>query len=380
MRLGFDAIRAFRNFTGLGNYSRFVLDALLKACPTAEFHLYTPQATRGGEVDFLHGDPRIRIHEAPGRGRIARDWHRTFRLGRQVATDGVELYHGLSHELPRDLQRAGVPGVVTMHDVLWRRLPETYPWVDRRLYDWKYGHSCRQADAVIAISRQTADDVQAAWGIPDDRIHVVYQGCHSQFRRSVEVTEAEAIRLRHGLPPAFLLQVGTIETRKNAHRTLEALAALPANRRLPLVLVGRPTSYLKQVRERARTLGVTDLLHVRDSVPFPDLPGLYAAARAVIYPSRFEGFGIPILEAVSVGVPVVTSTGSCFREAGGEAALYADPEDPEAIADALDRALWDESTRTALRSVGRQWQERFSPPRIAADLLAVYRHLGVAAG
>lgn len=377
MRIGFDAIRAFRNATGLGNYARFVIEALLEHETGNDYVLYTPTADRPASLAFLEGRPEVEVRVPPKnrRGRLLKDAWRTFAQGRQAVRDGVDVYHGLTHEIPRDLRRANVPGVVTMHDVLWRTMPETYAWADRRIYDWKYGYSVLHADAVIAVSGATARAVKEHWPIPDDRLHVVHQGCHAAFRRPLGKTAVEEARRRHDLPSRYLLQVGTIEARKNAVASVRALAALPAARRVPLVLVGRPTAYADEVRAAARRWGVEAELRFLRDLPFEQLVALMHGAALVLYPSKGEGFGIPVLEAMTCGRPVITGNAEVFREVGEDAPVYVDPGDIEGLAAAIDRILADPEWAAELGQRGRARAEAFAPARIAADLMAVYRQV-----
>ncbi len=377
MRFGFDAIRAFRNSTGLGNYSRFVLQALIEHAGEHDYVLYTPRVEARDDLRFLDDRPNIHIRTPPkwAFGRLGRDVFRVFGLGAQARRDGIDVYHGLTHEIPRDLQRRGIRGVVTMHDVLWRTMPQTYRWADRRIYDWKYGHSVLAADAVIAVSRATAEAVLETWPLPSARVHVVHQGCHEAFRQPVAEADTERVRVALGLPADYLLQVGTVEARKNALLSVQALAALPPDLRCPLVLVGRPTAYAEEVRAAAQRLGVGELLQLHQGLPLTDLVALVHGARLVLYPSLGEGFGIPILEAMSCGRPVITTDGEVFREVGGLAPLYVNPADAEALADAIRRVLGDQHMAEDMGRRGLVRAEAFSPSRIAVDLLNVYRRV-----
>jgi glycosyltransferase involved in cell wall biosynthesis len=377
MRLGFDAIRAFRNSTGLGNYARFVLQALIEHAGEHDYMLYTPRVEARADLHFLDGQSNVHVRTPPtwAVGRLGRDAFRVFRQGAQAWRDGVDLYHGLTHEIPRDLRRHGVRSVVTMHDVLWRTMPQTYRWADRQIYDWKYGYSVLAADAVIAVSRATATAVREAWPLASDRVHVVHQGCHEAFRRPAAEADIRRVGAALGLPRDYLIQVGTVEERKNAALSVRALAALPPDLRCPLVLVGRPTAYADEVRQMAQRLGVADLLQIHQGLPLPDLVALVHGARLALYPSLGEGFGIPVLEAMSCGCPVITTDGEVFREVGGPAPLYIDPADAEGLADAIRRVLTERELADAMTQQGVARAADFSPARIAAELMSVYRQV-----
>lgn len=376
MRIGFDAIRAFQNATGLGNYSRHVIRILARHFPRDELVLYTPgwDPERAGE--WVPMAPGVEVRRPPGwlPGGIARDAWRVFRQGRQALADGVDLYHGLTHEAPRDARRAGLPTVVTMHDLLYRRFPELYRAPDRAIYDWKYRHSCRQADAVIAISEQTRRDVVDFYGIDPEKVEVVYQNCAPRFREAVPPERIEAVRRRHGLPREYLLNVATIEPRKNALVILEAMARLPSQDPF-LVIVGRPTSYKSRLVAFAREAGLENRVRFLHDVPDEELPALYQGADLFLYPSIFEGFGIPILEALHSDVPVITSEGSCFPEAGGDAARYISHDDPAALADAIRDVLEDPREAEAMVERGRVHVRRFADDVIAARIREVYERV-----
>jgi glycosyltransferase involved in cell wall biosynthesis len=370
LTLGFDAKRAFRNRTGLGNYSRDVLRALRRRFPDHRYLLYTPDARPVVPLDtaaMAIGAPPALARAGPA----AAVW-RAFVLGRRAARDGVQVFHGLSQELPRDLPRSGPAPVVTMHDLLALRFPEFYPAIDRRVYLWKARWSCRRAVRVIASSEQTRRDLVERLQVPADKIRVVYPGADPRFAVRLAPDEVRRTRERYGLPEDYALSVGTIEPRKNALLLLRALARLPAEQRPFLALVGRPTRYLERLDGFARDAGLAGEWRVLPRVPPEDLPALYQGAALFLYPSHFEGFGIPILEALRSGVPVITSTGSCFDEVGGRAARYVDPDDPEALADVIRRVLQDGAEARQMVEEGFRQARRFEDDALAEGLMAVY--------
>jgi len=374
MRIGFDAIRAFRNRTGLGNYGRQLIRTLAQCAPGHDYRLYSPTADRDGPGASLHTLPGVSVHTPSGwRSRApGRQWWRTWALGRVAAADGVDLYHGLSFELPRDLP-SSVPAVVTVPDLIYRRHPEWFGPVERRLYHWKYGASFQAADRFVAISRQSGDDLMHYYGVPEDRIAVVYPACDPRFRQRLSPADIAARLTPLGLEPGYILTVGTIEERKNALTLLEAMTRLPGSVRPRLVLVGRRTAYADRLDAFIRDHGLGAAVVMLDRVASEDLPALYQGARALAYPSHFEGFGLPVLEAVVSGTPVIASTGSCFEEVGGPRSLYVSPTDPAALADALDRVLTDDALVSAMREAGWAHAVRFDDQRLAESLWTVYR-------
>lgn len=228
--------------------------------------------------------------------------------------------------------------MVTIHDVIYRRLPHCYNRIDRELYDFKYGRSARNADRVIAISERTKQDVMELYGVPEDRIDVVYQGCDDNFRRELSAEELRRIRDKYNLPERYVVQVGTIEWRKNLALTAAAMAALPGD--VKLFAVGRDRKgYKKEVMEQARRYGVADRIIFPGSVDFCDLPAVYRMASVAALPSRYEGFGIPVIEAMECEVPFVGATGSCLEEAGGPSGFYVNPDSVEEMGETLKLVL-----------------------------------------
>ena len=373
LTIGFDAKRAFANVTGLGNYSRFVLRSLGRRFPEHRYVLYAPRIRHDADTTFLDGIPTVELASAPlglGSGAGAALW-RTLALGRRAARRGVALFHGLSQELPRDLPRR-VRAVVTQHDLLHVRFPELFPAVDRTLYRWKYRWSCERADRIVTVSEQTKRDVCEFYGIDAGRVRVVYQGCDPRFSERLAPERIAVVRRRYGLPEDYALSVGTIEVRKNALAILRALATIAPGERPFIALVGRPTAYRRVLDEFARRHGLIAHFGVLHPVPQDDLPALYQGARLFIYPSRFEGFGLPILEALRSEVPVIASTGSCFAEAGGRAARYVPPDEPDAMADAIRAVLGDGDLANAMIAEGRRHATAFDDDALADRLMDVY--------
>jgi glycosyltransferase involved in cell wall biosynthesis len=366
MRLGFDAKRVFHNSTGLGNYARDVLRVLSAHAPQHEYVAYNP---RPGKIPFDLPGATLVQRGPSGLSRLAPVLWRQAGMVRDLLADGIELFHGLSNELPVGLERSRVVGVVTIHDLIFERYPELYGALDRRIYHWKFRSAAERARLVVAISQQTGRDLHERYGIPWSRIRIVYQGCHAAFRRPLPAERLEAVARRHGLAPGFVLQVGTIEERKNLLLTVQAVASLPG---VTLVAVGRPTAYARRVREAIRNLGVESRVRLLVGVDTEDLAALYRLAALAVYPSVFEGFGLPVVEALASGTPVVTTRGGVFPEAGGPGSAYVDPRNPEELRSTLAALLADPDRRAAMRAAGLTYAERFRDERIAADLLDVY--------
>jgi len=367
MNLGFDAKRVFHNATGLGNYARDVLRILLRHRPGHEYFAYTPRP--GRLPDSLEGD---RLHVCAPRSALGRAFPslwRTRGIVRDLRADGIRLYHGLSNELPLGIERSGVASAVTIHDLIFERFPELYPPIDRRVYSAKARSAAARAGLVIAISEQTKRDLVEIYGVPEARIRVVYQTCHEAFRAPVPEERLREVAARWALPRTFLVAVGTIERRKNLLLALRALETLPG---VHLVAIGRTTPYAEELHAFARSHGLEDRFRLLSGVSTSDLAAMVRLATVALYPSIFEGFGIPIVEALFSGTPVVTTRGGCFAEAGGPGSAYVDPHDPEELRSVVAALLADEGRRTAMREAGLRHAARFSEQAIADALFAVY--------
>lgn len=375
MNIAFDAKRITNNATGLGNYSRFVLEALTEYRPENRYLLYSPSIGRPELYRELLEHRSVQLH-TPHRALafLGGSLWRNYSIPRLVREAKVDLFHGLSNELPLGLYRAQRVGtVVTIHDLAFIRYPQYYKPIDRLLYRRKYGASARAADHVITVSEQTRRDVIDIFGVEEERVTTVYQGCSERFAQ-IQPEEVAAARQALRLPQRYMLFVGSIEERKNLLLAVEALAQLQ-DKELHLVAVGRRTPYVQQVLDRARRLGVLSRLHLLHQVGATYLPGIYGGAEVFVYPSRFEGFGIPIIEALNAGVPVIGATGSCLEEAGGPTSLYTDPDNADMLASLIDRVLIDISLRRLMIDEGRSYVERFTPKRIARDLSQVYEQV-----
>lgn len=364
LRIAFDAKRAYHNARGLGNYSRDTIRLLTHYAPENEY--------------FYFGQPTDRFQ--PNGGTVVAPkgiWNafpalwRSWGCRNELAERQIDIYHGLSGELPFGIHRTATKTIVTMHDTIFVRYPELYSPTYRRLFSRKVQYACDHATRIIAISEQTKRDLIRFFHADEAKICVVYQGCSNRFRMPVSEEEVKAVRAKYGVPDQYIIDVGAIEPRKNLRNLLYAMAE--AHIDLPLVAVGGNSKYAEQMRALAERLGVRlTMLHEAD---FTDFPALYRGAECLVYPSLYEGFGIPILEAMCVGTPVLTSTGSCFEETGGDAAFYADPNDPAAIGLQLQRLLTDEALRTDLKQRGLKQAEKFTDDTVAHNLLELYHTL-----
>lgn len=370
-RLGYDAKRLFHNATGLGNYSRTLLTNLRAAHPEYSYYLYSPRLSKHAYTLPFHDTTAYTLRQA--RGSIRTLW-RSYGVVNELQRDGIDLYHGLSHELPYGLGRAGIKSVVTIHDLIYRRHPEWYPAVDRWIYDRKVRHACRQADRIIAISAHTQRDIVEYYGIDPARIDVVYQSCDPLFYTD-DAGAPEGGLDRYRLPAEYLLFVGSLTPRKNLPLILRAYLLLPEADRLPLVIVGRGGRYREEILQTPAYRSLHPLLHWIDDLDDNRLLKLlYRRSRALLYPSHYEGFGLPVAEALLSGTAVITSKVSSLPEAGGPGALLVDPDRAEDMAAAIRQIMGDDALRDRLIEEGRAYaRTTFGAEATTRALVRSYR-------
>lgn len=371
MKIGYDGKRAVQNNTGLGNYSRLLAEVLSERYPDNGYLLYAPRRRDNARLTPVLERPNIELR-LPDRGIWRRNpslW-RVWGMTPQLTRDGVELFHGLSGELPLNIRSASIPTVLTVHDLIFRHYPECYAAIDRNIYDYKFRRSAMAATRVIAISECTRRDLTAFYGIDPDKIDVVYQGCAAQFRRTPGQEEIDAVREKYGLRRPYVISVGTVEERKNQLLAAKGAEGLPDD--MEVVMVGRKTPYAQTIADYCRSRRLDDRVRFIDNAAFADLPALYAGAVCSSYTSRFEGFGIPVIESLSVGTPVVVATGSCLEEAGGPAAPAIAPDDVRGWVNAVTMLTRNPDRRAGIAAEGREYVERFSDEAMADGTMRSY--------
>ena len=371
--IGFDAKRIVRNGTGLGNYGRTLVNDLA-ALDEFSLRLYAPdegvdelrsQIVERQNVDFCF--PR-HAHTSLGKAM----W-RSGGMVKQLLADGVQIYHGLSGELPKGISQSGIRSVVTIHDLIFMRHPEYYNKVDVKLYTRKFLQTLQEADRIVAISECTRRDICELGGIDQSRVDVIYQSCAPRFDQVPEPRKMWQVREKYDLPDRYVLNVGSVEERKNVLLAVRALDHLPED--VSLVVVGRQTPYSDAVHEYILEHRLHSRVQMLHNVPDDDLPSLYRMADCFVYPSRYEGFGIPIIEAISQGLPIVACTGSCLEEAGGPDGLYVDPDDDKALADAISQVLFGAPGRQQRIDRSRQYIRRFENTDAARRFAQLYQSL-----
>ena len=369
--IGFDAKRIVRNGTGLGSYGRTLVNSLARYPLT--LRLYSPDKGRNDLRNQIVQSEHISFHIPHS---TFHPLWRTHGIVSQLVHDGVQLYHGLSGELPFGIHKSGIKSVVTIHDLIFLRHPEFYNPIDVKLYTWKFHQTLKEADHIIAISECTKRDILEFGGsmVSENKITLIYQSCSPRFDISrtssflvprSSFLDSEAKR--------YFLSVGSIEARKNILLAVKGLPFIPSD--VSLVVVGRHTKYTDEVIRYAEANNLQHRLKILHGVPDADLPALYAGAEAFVYPSVYEGFGIPIIEAIRSGLPVVACTGSCLEEAGGPDSLYVAPTDALAMADAIRRSLKGAEGREARIQRSMDYIRRFDGNDVAGQVYQLYQKL-----
>lgn len=382
MNIGFDAKRAFHNRTGLGHYSRSLITALADYFPQHDYYLFNPRPSDWFALN------KKNLHEV-----LPRAFHHQLlpALWRSnwIITDlkkhKLNIYHGLSHELPLHIHKTGIRSVVTIHDLIHERFPEQYAKLDVKIYRQKFLYACRHADKIIAISEQTRRDIMDFYKIPQEKIVVCYQSCNPAFALPVGEEVKKKIKEKYHLPDQYFLYVGALIERKNLFNICKALILLQKELTVPLVVIGdgkkykqKVSDFIKQNGLEKRVIFLSDHPLAKVSSSFlqaSDFPAIYQSAIAMIYPSFFEGFGIPVLEALWSRLPVITSNVSCLPETGGEGAYYVNPDSVEEIAEGMKKIFSDNALRETLKEKGWQQAQRFTPRQAASAVMNVYQKL-----
>lgn len=385
MNIGFDAKRAFFNRSGLGNYSRNVINSLGIYFSEHRYFLYVPKANIGiGEKPLFQPSDAMQVRTPP----TARDallggsaW-RSIYMGNQIRRDRLDIYHGLSHELPLNVRRGGAKNVVTIHDLIFLRHPQLYSFFDRLVYQQKYAFACRVADRIVAISQATKNDIVQYWGIDPQKISVINPSCHPDF-----YDYGDQMMLQHGffvqqeyplpyqLPDQYVLHIGGMQPRKNLLSLLKAVVRLRPRLSVPIVALNYPpdSAYADSVAQYIAQNDLRSQVILLDYVAQTHLPALYRCAAAVVYPSIAEGWGYPIVEGLCSRVPVIAAKG--LEEAGGSHTQYIDPDDTEQFAHTLEKVLTVGSLRMDMILHGWGHAQQFRPDIIAPIMMNLYREM-----
>ena len=376
MKIGFDAKRIFCNFRGLGNFSRTLVESLIRFHPEHDYYLFTPEIKDERAKHWLSQFDDINVI-LPEKAieKVNKSLWRTFQIHKRIDELGLDVYHGLSHELPWSIDKTKCKSVVTIHDLIFMRYPEYFPYLDRQVYKKKFSHSIDHADKVISICEQTKRDIVSYLGGNEEKIEVHYQSSHPRFYDINSEQENKEITKSFNLPEKYFLYVGALEERKNALTLLRAFEKIQDSVEESLVLVGRGKKYKEKIENYIQNHNLQKRVLVLGNVEDHHLPSFYQMATAFIFPSFFEGWGIPIVDALFSETPVITSRGSCFPESGGPHSLYVNPESVDDLSQAILRLKQNEELRHLMTREGRHYAEQFHWRQTSTKLIDLYERL-----
>lgn len=388
--IGFDAKRALCNRTGLGSYSRTLINDIVQACDKTgnvfsskdcSFYLYSPKIGQENlKKQIINRDNIKYIYpKHPNNSLLSSLWREKY-IVRDLIKDNISIYHGLSGELPINIKRSGVKTIVTIHDVIFFSHPEWYSSFDVRIYKHKFFSTLRQADKIIAISECTKRDILKYGNtdplnplVKEEDIEVIYQSYNNIFNTSITEEEKTRIKQKYSLPNDFVLNVGTIEKRKNILLAVEAISQLPNTN---LIIIGRQRGeYANRIKDYILKHSLQTRVRILENIPNEELKVFYSMAKLFVYPSIYEGFGIPIVEAIANNLPVVAAKGSCLEEAGGPDTYYVDPYSVKEMREAIQLLYNNEDKRSTMIMRSREYIKKFNNIDIAQQNLDLYESL-----
>lgn len=374
INLAFDAKRFFQNSTGLGNYSRTLILNLDKFHSRLfNFFLFSPISSENSpsllkKYSFITVYPQW----------YQRFFWRIFGVPKDCKKHSIHIYHGLSNELPIELGKdPNIKWVVTIHDIAFLYYKMDYSIFDRFIHFQKIKYSCQKADVVIAVSEYTKTDICKKFNLPSEKVEVVYQTVSDNFKKTFTKNELQQVVNLYQLPNRYFLSVGSITARKNLLSALKAWKGLPTEYQWPFLIIGKPNrKYFKKIKEELDLFKeiYSNKIIFRD-VANEHLPIVYQNAEIFIYPSYFEGFGIPVLEALYSGTPVITSKTSSLPEVGGPGAYLVDPGNFEEIKEGILFFMHNREQREHAVNKGFEHIKNFDAQMVTDKLERVYQSL-----
>jgi len=372
MNIGFDAKRFFLNRSGLGNYSRWLLNGLFHQYPQNSYHLYTPQTSKDVSVSNLAiTNPEVETHLPPN---LFKNFWRTKGIKKDLLKHSVELFHGLSNEIPYGIEKTNIKSVVTIHDLIFKIYPEYYNTIDRKIYDIKFKSACERADKIIAISEHTRQLIIDSYNIPMNKTEVIYMDTLPIFHQIPNSNKLKEIQNKYLLRNPFFLNVGSGGGRKNQVRLCLAYAEIANKIEHDLLIIGKKGNDFEEIEKIINSHNLKRRIRWFENVSDEDLYYIYNLSYASLYPSLYEGFGIPIIESYRSGKPVLTSLGSSLEEVAGNAGLKCNPLDVDDIS-AQILVLAQLETYNFLTSNIKNELSRFDSYKLVEEYQKVYKDL-----
>ena len=349
LRIGFDAKRLFAGSGGLQSYARTLLLNLLKHYPAHQYCLYTPAVKDQRVYEEFSKYEQVSIRESSG---LSATYWRTKSIVKDLVRDKIDIYHGLSGELPIGIRAAGIKSAVTIHDLLWHQFSEDYTVFDRKINDWKLSGAMSQADVIVAVSEQTKRNVIERE--PELDMHVINPVAAPEFYH-FERDEVKPTLEKYGIEDRYILAVGNAKVRKNISQFVQLVRSVIND--IPILLIGKKTDRVKGLK-------------VLSDIAYEDMPAIYRSAIACVYPSLGEGYGLPIAESIISGIPVVVHDAPPMNAFDSPLCLSCDVNDAKSAQQAMERAMKLRSS--VLDEVQSDEQEQ---QRYADAFMSVYHKL-----
>ena len=356
LKIGIDAKRAFTNYSGLGNYSRDVINSLCKF-NNLDLHLFTTKKN----ISIYKKPENSKIHIP--KNYLFKNYWRLYGLNKIIQKENLQIFHGLSNEIPFGLNKK-IRSVVTIHDVIFKKYPQFYNSFDRYVYSLKTYYSCKNSNKIITVSKQTKKDLIKYFKIDPEKIEVIYQSCHVAFKTPLKDIN---ISNKYKLPKDYILFVGTIEKRKNLKFLLNAIKDKPC---INLVCVGEKKSYYRDILNYLHDKKINNKIFFLEVKSVNDLSDIYKKAKFLVYPSFYEGFGIPIIEALFSEIPVITLDKPIFRETGGDYCTY--------VKSSLELKkilvkFWE--MKTIKNKNSKDWIKKYDSSKQADQIIRIYNEI-----
>ena len=370
MIIGFDGKMAVSDNKEIGDFSRLIIDVLSQYYPKNHYMVYAPQARENRDLTPLLARTSVHL-KTPRHALSTTLWRNRGGILSDAEHHHTRLFHGIAGVLPSKMSSYKIPSVVSIFDLTYLHYPKNFNFFDRMRYHAKTRRSCQVAKRVIAVSEYAKRDIVDNYGVSADKVCVAYPGVDERYLREINDKELNDVKRKYGLPEKFIVSAGRIVRHRNALQALQALEQL-GDKAIKLVLLGKSTDYYDEVKKYAAQHKMSDQITHISRASAADLPAIYHLALACVMPSRYESFAMPIIEAQCCGTPVVAATGSCMEEVGGDGALYASPDDVNALADALGRVISDNALRNQLIERGKVNAQRFTRQAMADAIVASY--------
>jgi len=374
LKIGISALQVSEKNSGIGQYIINLLENVIKLDKDYSYFVFTSQGVKLRGVEDKVNTTIIEQNFQKN-SFFKRNVFELFQLGRTVNKYQPNIYFAPDSKLPLGLDKE-IKKVITIHDLAIFKFPDAYQRT--RILYWRqfFTHSVKNADKVVAISQATKDDLIDILKVPEEKIQVIHNGVSNSFKRWIDPHALKLVQHKYSLPDKFIFFVGTFSPRKNLGRLMEAVGrihmeGIPYN----LVIAGEKGWKYQNDLDRVKALNLEDKIFFPGYISPEDLPGVYSLADIFAYPSIYEGFGLPLLEAMSCGTPVITSNTSSLPEVVGQAGVFVDPFSVDSIAQGLMRVIIDYKLKEKLVQEGYQRVQQFSWLKAAKEIQYLFAQL-----